>query len=366
MSTIRVHSQNIIILGTRNWCQELDEATANPVEGDNVAYCLHFYASTHGAFRRGNAQKALDRGHTVFVSEWGTCESSGNGALNLNEVNAWHDWMDQNAISSANWAVSDKQESCSALLPGASTDGNWGGEERLTESGRWVRRKIQSATGTPTHPTSPPPTLAPPAPTPHPTPRRHLEPTLAPTTPTPTTRPTPYPTSPSTPPPPTFAPPTPTSPTQIPEAKPTPTPTSGPSTQSCNELWARCGGIGWTGATCCKWDNICRRKNPSYSQCVRSRDTPTQSCTKLWAQCGGTNWKGATCCSEDSVCKLSSSWYSQCVPPERRAAIKLSQSTAEDLPSAHARRSLKVHRPYSGEQVLLQNDKFLDHGKIEL
>ena len=28
-------------------------------------------------------------------------------------------------ISDANWAVSDKQEACSALLPGASGEGGW-------------------------------------------------------------------------------------------------------------------------------------------------------------------------------------------------------------------------------------------------
>jgi endoglucanase len=142
VTEIRKHSQNIIVLGTRNWCQEVDEAASDPVDGENLAYCLHFYASTHKGSYRNKAQGALDKGKAVFASEWGTCEADGNGALDLSSVATWHDWMDQNSISSANWAVSDKDESCSALIPGASAQGSWGGEEQLTQSGVWVRNRI--------------------------------------------------------------------------------------------------------------------------------------------------------------------------------------------------------------------------------
>ena len=35
------------------------------------------------------------------------------------------DFFERLNISDANWAVSDKQEACSALLPGASGEGGW-------------------------------------------------------------------------------------------------------------------------------------------------------------------------------------------------------------------------------------------------
>merc|ERR1711862_1017214 len=45
-------------------------------------------------------------------------------------------------ISSSNWAISDKAESCSALRGGASPNGGWS-EGQLTDSGRWVRNTIR-------------------------------------------------------------------------------------------------------------------------------------------------------------------------------------------------------------------------------
>ena len=35
------------------------------------------------------------------------------------------DFFERLNFSDANWAVSDKQEACSALLPGASGEGGW-------------------------------------------------------------------------------------------------------------------------------------------------------------------------------------------------------------------------------------------------
>lgn len=114
----------------------------------------------------------------VFATEWGTCDASGDGTLNFEETKTWllgllwhavaicslgfgtvwviidtcwemlsiptwcntlrspcflrHDetclrldFFERLNISDANWAVSDKQEACSALLPGASGEGGW-------------------------------------------------------------------------------------------------------------------------------------------------------------------------------------------------------------------------------------------------
>ncbi|PKS08612.1 hypothetical protein jhhlp_004998 [Lomentospora prolificans] len=40
--------------------------------------------------------------------------------------------------------------------------------------------------------------------------------------------------------------------------------------------------------------------------------TPVGSCSAKWAQCGGIGWTGATCCSEGK-CTYSNDWYSQCL-----------------------------------------------------
>ena len=47
VKVIRKYSSNLIVLGTRTWSQDVDEAAQDPVEEENLAYTIHFYANTH-------------------------------------------------------------------------------------------------------------------------------------------------------------------------------------------------------------------------------------------------------------------------------------------------------------------------------
>ena len=40
------------------------------------------------------------------------------------------------------------------------------------------------------------------------------------------------------------------------------------SDEGCSEHWGQCGGINWTGPTCCKTGYVCHEYNPWYFQCV--------------------------------------------------------------------------------------------------
>jgi len=140
VSVIRQHSSNICILGNPTWSSEPDTAARDPVSSDNIAYTCHFYAASNNA--PGRIQGALDAGHAVWVTEWGTCESSGNGRVDTGSAANWMNFLQQHSISSTNWAISDKAESCSALSGGASPNGGWS-EGQLTDSGRWVRNTIR-------------------------------------------------------------------------------------------------------------------------------------------------------------------------------------------------------------------------------
>jgi len=140
---IRTHApDSIIILGTKTWSQDVDEAAHDPVQGTNLAYTLHFYAATHKGYLRDKASVALNRGIALVVTEWGTCDASGNGALDLGSSGEWIAFLDEHKISHANWAVSDKDEAASALRPGASGTGGWT-NENITPSGSWVRNMIR-------------------------------------------------------------------------------------------------------------------------------------------------------------------------------------------------------------------------------
>jgi aryl-phospho-beta-D-glucosidase BglC (GH1 family) len=158
-----IDPDNLIVVGTPNWSQNVDEASLDPITRyPNIAYTLHFYSGSHQQLLRDKAQIALNRNIALFVTEWGSVNADGNGGVNVGETWAWVDFMKRNHISNANWALNDKAEGASALVAGASTTGGWG-DGQLTTSGK-LAREITRGWPVETGPTNPPPT--PPTPTP--------------------------------------------------------------------------------------------------------------------------------------------------------------------------------------------------------
>lgn len=133
-----VDPDNLIIVGSPSWSQDADVAAADPVRGANITYTLHFYAGTHKDGLRKKAKAALDKGASVFVSEWGTVNADGNGGVDVKETAKWQAFMRKHCLSQANWAVSDKTEGASLFQPGASATGPWSDAD-LTDSGKLVR-----------------------------------------------------------------------------------------------------------------------------------------------------------------------------------------------------------------------------------
>ncbi|HKP60977.1 MAG TPA: glycoside hydrolase family 5 protein, partial [Polyangiales bacterium] len=135
-------AKNLVIVGTPKWSQDVDLAARSPITGyADVAYTLHFYAATHKQYLRDKAQIALDAGVPLFVTEWGSCEASGSGAIDQAETKTWLDFLQKNDISWANWALNDKAESCSALTSQAGITGPWK-DNALTMSGALIKSLI--------------------------------------------------------------------------------------------------------------------------------------------------------------------------------------------------------------------------------
>src|SRR5688500_10168546 len=84
-----IDPDNLIVVGTPSWSQDVDVAAADRVSGSNIAYTLHFYAGTHGQYLRDKAQTALNRGAALFVTEWGSVSANGDCAVATGDTNIW-------------------------------------------------------------------------------------------------------------------------------------------------------------------------------------------------------------------------------------------------------------------------------------
>lgn len=134
---------NIILVGSPHWDQDVHVVADDPLKGfTNIMYTLHFYAATHKQDLRDRGNYAISKGIPLFISESAGMTASGDGALDPVEWQKWIDWAEQNKISWITWSVSDKDETCSVLLPSASSNGNWKDKD-LKESGLRTRELLK-------------------------------------------------------------------------------------------------------------------------------------------------------------------------------------------------------------------------------
>jgi len=135
IKTIRKNSNNIIIVGTPTWSQDVDSVINNKIDDKNTMYALHFYSGTHKDDLRNKAKRALDNNVPIFVSEFGVSDASGNGGVYLDEANKWMEFIKNNNLSFVNWSLADKNES-SALLK---QDNKVVSDDSLSESGKYIK-----------------------------------------------------------------------------------------------------------------------------------------------------------------------------------------------------------------------------------
>lgn len=153
MPVIRKYSSNLVVVGTPNWSQNVDEPGYEPIADSNVAYTLHFYAGTHKQSLRQKAEAAMRKKIALFITEFGTTTSDGgqhatatnptdNFKIYPESTTVWLDWADKYKLSWANWSLSNKDEASAALLnTSTGTSGNWT-TAKLSESGNYIRSRL--------------------------------------------------------------------------------------------------------------------------------------------------------------------------------------------------------------------------------
>lgn len=138
----------IIIVGTPNWSQYVDQAAADPIEGyENIMYTLHYYAATHKDDLRQKMKAAVNAGLPIFVSEYGICDASGNGSIDAEQANLWVQSMDELGISYVGWNISNKNETSAIFRPECTKVSGFTKED-LSESGTWLYEMLNVGSGT--------------------------------------------------------------------------------------------------------------------------------------------------------------------------------------------------------------------------
>lgn len=136
----------VIICGTPTWSQDIDQAERNRLSDTNTVYAFHFYAATHSGLK-SRVIDCYDKGLPILVSEFGTCDASGNSNFNAGETNSWFDLLDQRNIGYFNWSFCNKGETASAFTPGTNMSSVSAGTGQLTDSGKLVREHMRKRAG---------------------------------------------------------------------------------------------------------------------------------------------------------------------------------------------------------------------------
>jgi len=146
---IRAHDPDAVILvGTPAWSSfglseggSPAEVVADPIADDDVMYTFHFYSAS---FREPylDALALASAELPVFVSEFGTQQSTGGGTDDFAMAQRFIDLMALQQISWVVWNYSDDPLSGAAWQPGTcESDGPWTAD-RLKPAGAWARDQL--------------------------------------------------------------------------------------------------------------------------------------------------------------------------------------------------------------------------------
>uniref|UniRef100_A0A183CE08 Cellulase domain-containing protein n=1 Tax=Globodera pallida TaxID=36090 RepID=A0A183CE08_GLOPA len=135
---------NVIIVGTPNWDQDVEIAARSPLTGfSNIAYTLHFYAGQHNEWLRTRTSTAYKLGLPMFVTEYGIYSEPKNEANNLKELALWYKLLDSLSLSYTAWQVTDINEQHAMMTPGV-TINNICNPAYLTTYGKYIYNKLKS------------------------------------------------------------------------------------------------------------------------------------------------------------------------------------------------------------------------------
>lgn len=100
--------ENLVLVGTPSWCQQLVETATSPLDGTNIAYVAHIYPmhfSWQSTLRGIETANAV---HPVFLTEWGY-EAGSNAIVDSDQANygePYKAWVEEQGMSTVAWCAS--------------------------------------------------------------------------------------------------------------------------------------------------------------------------------------------------------------------------------------------------------------------
>ncbi|GLZ28846.1 hypothetical protein Lesp02_10360 [Lentzea sp. NBRC 105346] len=151
-----IDADSLIVSGTHGWStfgisdgQDVSSVLNNKVNATNFMYSFHFYAASHKT-EYINALSQVADAVPVFVTEFGTQTSSGDGGNDFTTSQKYIDLMAQKKISWANWNFSDDERSGAVFKTGTCSGSNFTGTTVLKPAGVWVRDRMRTPDDFPT------------------------------------------------------------------------------------------------------------------------------------------------------------------------------------------------------------------------
>jgi endoglucanase len=140
---------NLIVLGTPTWSQDVDKAAESPLDGSNLLYTLHFYSGTHKQSLIDRAEAAVKSGLPIFITEWGATDADGglDGILDpkdLEVAQLWHNWMNKRYVSHAAWKLDGGKDTSCIFKAGTPVGGGWT-EDQFSGHAPFVRDRMLEA-----------------------------------------------------------------------------------------------------------------------------------------------------------------------------------------------------------------------------
>ncbi len=144
IGVIRKNDKNaIIIVGTPNWSQRIDEAANSPITGQkNIMYAMHFYAATHKADLRNLIPAARKKGLPIFITESNITEASGNGRIDTKEGKRWFKVIRKYKLSCVAWSFCNKDETASLVKPSVKKIKGFK-KSNLSKTGKWYVKMLR-------------------------------------------------------------------------------------------------------------------------------------------------------------------------------------------------------------------------------